>query len=66
MYLAPYINLVVYNNARGDVRFTKATDKTNTFHVDNILHDGSAHCSYSTSLNYDESTDGRILDILKN
>lgn len=65
MYLAPYINLVAYNNAIGDMRFTKATDKSNIFHVDNIQNDGRAHCGFSTSMNYEENTEGKVLDLLK-
>ena len=40
MYLAPYLNLAAYNNERGDLRFTKSTDKANTFHVNDILNYG--------------------------
>ena len=64
-YLAPYINLVTYNNARGDLRFHKSTDMQNTFHVDDILNDGRAHCTYSTTMNYDEGAEVRLLDKLK-
>lgn len=64
-YLAPYLNLAAYNNARGDLRFHKSTDMQNTFHVDDILKDGRAHCSYSTTLNYDENAEKRLLDLLK-
>ena len=65
MYLAPYLNLAAYKNARGDLRFHKSTDMANTFHVDNIQDDGRAHCTYSTSMNYDENAEGRLLDLLK-
>lgn len=65
MYLAPYLNLAAYKNARGDMRFHKSTDMANTFHVDNIQEDGRAHCTYSTSMNYDENAEERLLDLLK-
>ena len=65
MHLAPFINLAAYKNVRGDIRFTGSTDKSNTFHVDDILDDGRAHCSYSTSLNHDEKADQRLTDLLK-
>lgn len=65
MYLAPYLNLAAYDNARGDMRFHKSTDMANTFHVDNIQDDGRAHCTYSTSMNYDENAEERLLDLLK-
>lgn len=65
MYLAPYLNLAAYDNARGDMRFHKSTDMANTFHVDNIQDDGRAHCTYSTSTNYDENAEERQLDLLK-
>lgn len=65
MYLAPYLNLAAYKNARGDIRFHKSTDMANTFHVDNIQDDGRAQCSYSTSMNYDENAEERLLDMLK-
>lgn len=65
MYLAPYLTLTAYNNARGDLRFHKSTDMQNTFHVDDILNDGRAHCSYTTVLSYDENVDDRLLDMLK-
>ena len=65
MYLAPYLNLAAYKNARGDLRFHKSTDMANTFHVDNIQDDGKAHCTYSTTMNFDENADERLLDMLK-
>ena len=65
MYLAPYLNLAAYKNARGDMRFHKSTDMANTFHVDNILDDGRAHCTYTTSMNYDENAGERLLDLLR-
>ena len=65
MYLAPYLNLAAYNNARGDMRFSKSTEMQNTFHVDDILYDGRAHCSYSTTLIYDENAEERLLGLLK-
>ena len=65
MYLAPYLNLVVYKNARGDLRYSKSTDMANTFHVDDILYDGRAHCTYSTTMNYDVNAEERLLDLLK-
>ena len=65
MYLAPYLNLAAFNNARGDLRFHKSTDMQNTFHVDDILNDGRAHCSYSTMVNYDEYAEERLLNLLK-
>lgn len=65
MYLAPYLNLAAYKNARGDLRFHKSTDMANTFHVDNIQDDGRAHCTYSTSMNYDENAEERLSDLLK-
>ncbi len=65
MYLAPYLNLAAYKNARGDLRFHKSTDMANTFHVDNIQDDGKAHCTYSTMMNFDENADERLLDMLK-
>ena len=65
MYLAPYLNLAMYNNARGDIRFSKSTDKSNTIHVDDIQDDGRAHCGYSTSLNFDEDVEGRMSALLK-
>ena len=65
MYLAPYLNLAAYNNARGDMRFHKSTEMSNTFHVDNILDDGRAHCTYSTSMNYVENAEERLLEMLK-
>lgn len=65
MYLAPYINLAAYKNARGDLRFHKSIDMANTFHVDDILNDGRAHCTYSISMHYDESADERLYDLLK-
>ncbi len=65
MYLAPYLNLVAYKNVRGDFRFHKSTNMQNTFHVDDILNDGRAHCSYSTTLNYDENAEERLSDMLK-
>ncbi len=65
MYLAPYLNLAAYKNARGDMRFHKSTDMANFYHVDNILDDGRAHCTYSTSINYDENAEERLLDLLK-
>ena len=65
MYLAPYLNLAAYDNARGDMRFHKSTDMANTFHVDNIQDDGRAYCTYSTSMNYDENAEERLLDLLK-
>ncbi len=64
MYLAPYLNMAAYKNARGDIRFHKSADMVNTFHVDDILNDGRAHCSYSTTLNYDENAGERLLDTL--
>lgn len=65
MYLAPYLNLAAYKNARGDLRFHKSTDMANTFHVDNILDDGRAHCTYSTSMNFDENAEERLLELVK-
>lgn len=65
MYLAPYINLVAYKNALGDFRFSKLTNKPNIFHVDYILNDGKAHCSFSMSLNYDEQAEDRFTSLLK-
>ena len=65
MYLAPYLNLAAYNNARGNLRFHKSTEMSNTFHVDDILNDGRAHCSYSTTSGYDENAEERLLDLLK-
>lgn len=65
MYLAPYLNLAAYKNARGDLRFHKSTDMANTFHVDNIQDDGKAYCTYSTTMNFDENADERLLDMLK-
>ena len=65
MYLAPYLNLAMYKNARGDIRFSKSTNKPNTIHVDEIHNDGRAHCGYSTSMNFDEDAEGRISDLLK-
>jgi len=65
MYLAPYLNLAAYKNARGDLRFHKSTDMANTFHVDDILNDGRAHCSFSTTSGYDENAENRLLDLLK-
>ena len=65
MYLAPYINLAVYKNVRGDVRFSKSMEKANYYHVDDILDDGRAHCTYSTMLNFDEKAEGIILSSLK-
>lgn len=65
MYLAPYINLAAYSNARGDIRFTKATDRANIFHVDDIQTDGRAHCGFSTSMNYDDNAERKILELLK-
>lgn len=65
MYLAPYLNLAAYNNARGNLRFHKSIDMANTFHVDDILNDGRAHCTYSISMHYDENADERLLDLLK-
>ena len=65
MYLAPYLNMVTYKNARGDIRFHKSTDMANTFHVDDILNDGRAHCNYSTTTGYDENVEERLLDMLK-
>ena len=65
MHLAPYLNLAAYKNARGNLRFHKSTDMQNTFFVDDILNDGRAHCTYSTSINYDENADERIFDLLK-
>ena len=65
MYLAPYLNLAAYKNARGDLRFHKSTDMANTFHVDYIQNDGRAHCTYSISMNYDENAEERLLDMLK-
>ena len=65
MFLAPYINLAAYKNVRGDIRFSKSMDKVNTFHVDDILNDGRAHCGYSISMNYDEQAEGRLTDLLK-
>lgn len=65
MYLAPYLNLAAYKNARGDLRFHKSTDMANTFHVDYIQNDGRAHCTYSISMNYDEKAEERLLDMLK-
>ena len=65
MHLAPFINLAAYKNIRGDIRFTGSTDKSNTFHVDDILDDGRAHCSYGISLNHDENADQRLTDLLK-
>lgn len=64
-YLAPYINLAAYKNVRGDVRYTKSTDKANFYHVDDILNDGRAHCTYSTMLNFDERAEGNFLNLLK-
>lgn len=65
MYLAPYINLAAYNNARGNMRFTKATDRANIFHVDDIQNDGRAHCGFSTSMNFDDNAESKILELLK-
>ena len=65
MYLAPYINIAAYKNARGSIRFTKSTDKANSFHVDEIMNDGRAHCSYSISMNFDENAESRLSDLLK-
>lgn len=64
-YLAPYINLSAYKNARGDMRFIKAIDRVNTFHVDDINESGKALCSFSTVLNNDESSEERLLKLLK-
>ena len=65
MYLAPYLNLAAFKNPRGDLRFTKSTEKQNTIHVDDFLSDGRAHCSYSTTMNFDDNVDERLLLILK-
>ena len=65
MYLAPYLNIAAYKNPRGDLRFTKSTDKQNTLHVNDILNDGRAHCDFSMSMNFDENADERLLLILK-
>ncbi len=51
--------------ALGDIRFHKSTDMANTFHVDDILNDGRAHCNYSTTTGYDENVEERLLDMLK-
>ena len=65
MYLAPYLNMAAYKNPRGNLRFHKSTDMSNTFHVDDILNDGRAHCSFSTTSGYDENAENRLLDLLK-
>lgn len=65
MYLAPYINLAAYNNVRGNVRFTKAVDKVNVFHVDDIQNDGRALCNFSILMNYDDNAESKLLDLLK-
>ena len=64
-YLAPYLNLAAYNNARGNLRFHKSIDMTNTYYVDDIQNDGRARCAYSISVQYDENADDRLLDLLK-
>lgn len=65
MYLAPYLNMAAYKNPRGNLRFHKSTDMSNTFHVDDILNDGRAHCSFSITSGYDENAENRLLDLLK-
>lgn len=65
MYLAPYINIAANKNARGDIRFSKAVDKANIFHVDDIHNDGRAHCTYSIMMNYDDNAESKLLDLLK-
>ena len=64
MYIAPYLNLAKYGNARGDMRFTRSTDQLNTYHVDDIMKDGRAFCNYSTSLNFEESAEKDLLEQL--
>lgn len=64
-YLAPYLNLAAYNNARGNLRFHKSIDMANTYYVDDIQNDGRARCAYSISVQYDENADDRLLDLLK-
>lgn len=66
MYLAPYLNLAAYKNARGGMCFTKSVNMVNTFYVDAILDDGRASCRFVTSLNYDDDVDIRLLDLLRN
>lgn len=65
MYLAPYLNLVAFNNARGEMRFHKSISIQNFFHVDNILDDGRADCRYGTVLVYDENAEERFTANLK-
>lgn len=65
MYLAAYLNLAKYGNIKGDLRFTKSTQQINTVHVEGILNDGRVMCTYSTSLNFEETTEGVIIKLLK-
>ena len=65
MYLAPYLNMAKYGNFRGAMRFTKSTDQTNMFVVDNILNDDRALCSFTTSMNFEDSVEESILESLR-
>ena len=60
-YIAPYLNLAKYGNAKGNMRFTRSTNQTNTYCVDNIHKDGRASCNYFTSINHDESSEKDLL-----
>lgn len=64
MFLAPYLNLACYNNPLGDMRFSKSTDTTNTYHVEYIQGDGKAFCTFSTFMNYDENADKALANQL--
>lgn len=64
LYLAPYLSLIKFKNALGDIRFAKSTDITNTVHVDDITDGGLAFCSYSHSLNYENNAEISVMKLL--
>lgn len=63
-HIAPYLSLIMLNNALGDIRFAESTAITNFVHVDDITDGGLALCSYSTLLNYEEGAEITIMKLL--
>lgn len=65
IYLAPYLNLIKYNDVLGDIRYANNMESTNTVCVESIENGGRGFCTFIQSMDSDDRAEDYLTKLLE-